>query len=230
VGVWQQCRPAKPMGGRRLPTVRLTSGPHAFKFLNEYKQIQNAFKFDLMKKWASRAQKISNKIPGNCIWSEELLLSTLSLKCHAFWIKPKIPFPFEIPRSWSLREFMTPNINPSEVKLEQGALHGDVWNLLSNPVDRRNLILKVDEVMEFQRRLSVKLNWKIFLVWNSVLDWPCFDPWNKYFLTSLIFEDLHNCIISHKEEIIFCGSNKLSIISDFVSWSTIHRSLKIQTF
>jgi hypothetical protein len=69
VGVRQQCRPDKPMGGKKLPTLRLTSGPTLLNF----QMNSNKFKIDLMKKWASQAPKISNKLPRNSILNEEKL-------------------------------------------------------------------------------------------------------------------------------------------------------------
>jgi hypothetical protein len=52
---------------------------------------------------------------------------------------------------------VTSNTNPPELKLGQGVLHAGLYPLHSNLVNMHNLTPTVREVIEFQRRLNVKL-------------------------------------------------------------------------
>jgi hypothetical protein len=58
---------------------------------------------------------------------------------------------------------VTSNTNPPEIKLEQGVLHGGLYPLHSDLFDMHNLTPTVEEVMEFQRGLNVKLTLKNFV-------------------------------------------------------------------
>jgi hypothetical protein len=58
---------------------------------------------------------------------------------------------------------VTSNTNPLELKLRQGILHGGLYPLHSNLVGTHNLTPTVEEVMEFQRGLNVKLILENFL-------------------------------------------------------------------
>jgi hypothetical protein len=54
-------------------------------------------------------------------------------------------------------------------------------------------------------------------------------------VTSRIFVDFHNCRSSHEDEIIFGEQGLIRFLKtvknvDWTTWSTIHRSLEIQTF
>jgi hypothetical protein len=46
--------------------------------------------------------------------------------------------------------------DPPDLKLRQRVLHGDLQTLRSDLVDMHKLTPKIEEVMEFQRRLIVK--------------------------------------------------------------------------
>jgi hypothetical protein len=52
---------------------------------------------------------------------------------------------------------VTSNTNPPELKHGQGILHGGLYPLHSDLVNMHNLTPTVQEVMEFQRGLNVKL-------------------------------------------------------------------------
>jgi hypothetical protein len=66
-----------------------------------------------------------------------------------------------------------------------------------------NLSPKIEEVMEFQRVLSIKQHLENNLSLEIMIERLCLDPWNKYFPTSTIFADLHTCRDSHEDEIMF---------------------------
>jgi hypothetical protein len=55
---------------------------------------------------------------------------------------------------------MTTNINLPELKLGQGVLHDGLQTMLSNLDDKYRLTPRIEEVMKFQRGLSVKQNQK----------------------------------------------------------------------
>jgi hypothetical protein len=68
--------------------------------------------------------------------------------------------------NFSLRLMVTSNTNPPELKLGHWALHGGLCPLSSDLVKMHNLTPVVEEVMEFQRGLNVKLitraqTWKL---------------------------------------------------------------------
>jgi hypothetical protein len=64
---------------------------------------------------------------------------------------------------------MTSNTNPPKLKLGQEVIHGDLQIMCCDLVDMRRLTPNIEEVMKFQRRLSILLNLN-FHVWKSVLD------------------------------------------------------------
>jgi hypothetical protein len=85
---------------------------------------------------------------------------------------------------------VTSNTNPPELKLGQGVLHGGIYPLNSGMVNRYNLTPTVEEVMEFQRELNVKIILENFSVWKSVFLAP-FEPLEQ------ILSNLHNfCIFA----------------------------------
>jgi hypothetical protein len=58
-------------------------------------------------------------------------------------------FEFEFLENWSLREIVTSNINPPELRLGQGVPHDGLQTFLSDLVDLLSLALKIEEVMKF---------------------------------------------------------------------------------
>jgi hypothetical protein len=67
-----------------------------------------------------------------------------------------------IQKSWPLRDIEPTIIYPLVLKLGQGVLHVSLRTLLFYLVDMHRLTPKIQGVMEFQKYLIVKLNWKIF--------------------------------------------------------------------
>jgi hypothetical protein len=63
----------------------------------------------------------------------------------------------------SNRLIASPIANPPEFHFGQDVLHSDLYCLHYDLVDTHKLYSKIQEVMKFQRRLNVKLNWKYFL-------------------------------------------------------------------
>jgi hypothetical protein len=62
-----------------------------------------------------------------------------------------------LPEIFSLRLIATTIANPLELKFEQEVLRGALQTLHSDLVDMNKLTQKIQEDMEFQRRLIVKL-------------------------------------------------------------------------
>jgi hypothetical protein len=65
---------------------------------------------------------------------------------------------------------VTSNTNPPELKLGQRVLHGGLKALQSDMTHMDSLSPKIQEVMEFQIRLVVKLKLENFLSPESMLD------------------------------------------------------------
>jgi hypothetical protein len=86
-----------------------------------------------------------------------------------FELIQKFRFKFELSEICSLRLIVTTIANPPELKLGQEVLHGDLHTLHSYLADMHMPTRWIKEVTEFQIRLIIKLNWKIFL-WNSVVE------------------------------------------------------------
>jgi hypothetical protein len=63
---------------------------------------------------------------------------------------------------------VTTKANPPKIKFGQVVLHGDQQTLHFDLTDMNKLTTKIEEVIEFQRKLSIKLNLEN-LVLNSVL-------------------------------------------------------------
>ena len=64
---------------------------------------------------------------------------------------------FELTKLWSYKLIATAIANPPELQIQQGLLHGDLQGLHYAPADMHNRSHKVQEVMEFQTWLIVKL-------------------------------------------------------------------------
>jgi hypothetical protein len=62
-----------------------------------------------------------------------------------------------LPEIFSLRLIATTIANPPELKFEQEVLRGALQTLHSDLVDMNKVTQKIQEDMEFQRRLIVKL-------------------------------------------------------------------------
>jgi hypothetical protein len=75
-----------------------------------------------------------------------------------FELNQRFHFKFELSEIYSLR--LTTNVNPTELKHRQVVLHDDLQTLHSNLVDIYSLTPHIEEVIEFQRKLIVKLNLK----------------------------------------------------------------------
>jgi hypothetical protein len=67
---------------------------------------------------------------------------------------------------------VTSNTNSPKLKLGQGVLHGGLYPLHSDMVNMHNLTPTIEEVMEFQRGLNVKLILENFL--NLEIGFPSF--------------------------------------------------------
>jgi hypothetical protein len=94
---------------------------------------------------------------------QHLLLEHWS-KPHEFLIKAKVSFKIWIAKSWILRDFVLANTNSSAHKRGQGVHHTDLQTLFFDLGDMYRPTPKIEDVMEFQKGLSVKENLEIFEV------------------------------------------------------------------
>jgi hypothetical protein len=82
--------------------------------------------------------------------------------------------------------------NLPELNFGQEVLHADQPCLHYDLVDMHKLSPHIDEVMEFQKWLIIKLNLKNFLKSGNSVVQLCLDPPNKYFLKNFcIFVNFH---------------------------------------
>ncbi len=75
-----------------------------------------------------------------------------------FELNHRFLFRFESKKGWTLMDIVFTSINSPVHKLGQGVLQDGLQTLLFDLVDMYRLSHKIEEVIEFQRRLSVKLN------------------------------------------------------------------------
>jgi hypothetical protein len=149
--------PSQPTGSQSRSTLTLTSGPYAFKVSNEFKQIRNSSKHDLIKVDISELKKSQIKYWG--IWFEiknNFHYWSISQIFTDFKLKFRFLFHFEFPRDWSLREFMLTSINSSMLNLGHGVLQNGLQIFLFDLVDMHRLSLIMEDDIEFQRGLIVK--------------------------------------------------------------------------
>ena len=70
-------------------------------------------------------------------------------------------------------------------------------NSLYRPNDMHREFPRDLKDMQFQRWLSVKEFWKSVVIWLNL------NPWNNYFLRSIIFTDFYGCATDHEEQLSF---------------------------
>jgi hypothetical protein len=151
-------------GGRKHPTSgphvvaatgTMTGGPHAKKKSIFFQTNSNTFKMHSNLSWRKgelpELQKFQIKY-----WVVEFEMKYNFHNCNIsqnstdFDLNFIFLFKLELPKNWSLRLIGTTNANPSELKLGQGVLHGDLQTVHYDLVYMHNLTPKIQEVMEFQ--------------------------------------------------------------------------------
>jgi hypothetical protein len=97
----------------------------------------------------------------NPIWNTFCYCNIFQISTY-FELTQRFCFKFELPEICSLRLIVTTIANPPVLKLGQEVLHSGLQTLFSDLVDMHRLTLIIEEVMEFQKRLIVKLNRNFF--------------------------------------------------------------------
>jgi hypothetical protein len=92
---------------------------------------------------------------GNIIWNNFCYCNFIQISTD-FELFKRFRVKSELTKLCSHRQIATPIVNPPELHFGQEMLHGDLQYLHYDLVDMHKLSPKIQEIMEFQRRLNVK--------------------------------------------------------------------------